>query len=153
MAKTQGNVVNISNVVANPVLMGKTNKPIWTGMISSKKIDQYLIPDADKREAFKKLLESFERDIIEFRSIDENGPGALFMQNFNVESQNWRSKTLIATIKEKISKIKSILNDQSNGIDMDLFWFLLKSSLRSDDITFWRGGENGGGGRGRPCRG
>ena len=71
------------------------------------------------------MLESFESDIIEYRSIDENVTSALFMRDFNVEGQKLKSKMLLASIREKISKIKSILNNQANGIDMDLFWVLL----------------------------
>ncbi len=125
MAKMQNNVLNVSKVVACPVLIGRTDLPLWTGVVSSKRIDQYLIPNSAIREDFIKLVKSFEKDIIEYRRLGEARPSALLTKTINLQSQGIRERELLDNIRHKTSQIKAILNNPDNGIDMDLFWVML----------------------------
>lgn len=125
MAKAQGNVIDISKVIANPVLFGRTDREPWIGMVPSKKINQYLVPDAEKREVLKKLVESFEKDVNEFRIINENGPSALLLPNFREENQRDRLDRVTELIKQKITQIRTLINAPDNGIDLELFLVML----------------------------
>ena len=125
MAKAQGNVIDISKVIANPVLFGSSDREPWIGMVPSKKINQYLVPDAEKREVLKKLVESFEKDVNEFRTINENGPSALLLPNFREENQRDRLDRETELIKQKITQIRTLINAPDNGIDLELFLVML----------------------------
>lgn len=120
--------LDISQVVAAPVLIGPTNLPMWTGVVRTEEINQYLIRDDMKREAFLKLVKEFERCIIEYRDFDSKKSPVLNINQIRIESEfekEQRRKAIENKIRELSREIKMVLNNPDNGIDMDLFWIYL----------------------------
>lgn len=112
--------VNISQVVASPVLTGTNDKYMWTGIVKSDKITRYLIPDDKKRAAFVKKVKDVEDSVLRYKSIFRGTNSILEVKRD--ESLQDIEDHIFNVCKE----IKAVLNNPSSiDLDIDLFWFEL----------------------------
>lgn len=118
--KDNSKKLDLSRVVASPVLTGTSSTYLWTGTVKSRQINENLIKDAEKREAFIKLVKEFENLILKCRQNYANS--VLQVKTSGILEQNMQLEKNILKLG---TKIKQILNDPNNGIDMDLFWVSL----------------------------
>lgn len=111
--------LNIGDVIASPVLVGKSDKYMWTGVVRSDKIEPYLINDEKVRERFIKLVREYEGAIIEYRRMinGNQGPQVVLAPASPLDLNNLENR-----IKDLGGRIKEYLgNPDAYGLDFDLF--------------------------------
>lgn len=121
MSNSGKNVLNLSKVVASPILTGKNDKYMWTGVVKSSNITPYIISDEKTREKFKKLVRDLENSTRRFRSTYSEESNILRL----VEDERFldEADALEEHILDVATKIKDMLNESEElGIDMGLFW-------------------------------
>ena len=111
--------LNIADVIASPVLVGKNDKYMWTGVVKSSDIDPYLINDDKIRERFIKLVREYENAILEYRRMASSAMGPKLKMNplsiLDLGEQEAKIKELGAKIKEYLG------NPDAYDLDFDLF--------------------------------
>lgn len=111
--------LNIGDVIASPVLVGKNDKYMWTGVVRSDNIDPYLINDDKIRERFTKLVREYEGAILEYRRMASGAMGPKLKMNplsiLDLGEQEAKIKELGAKIKEYLG------NPDAYDLDFDLF--------------------------------
>ena len=111
--------LNIGDVIASPVLVGKSDKYMWTGVVRSDDIDPYLINDDKIRERFIKLVREYEGAIIEYRRMASGSRGPQLKVNpvsfMDLSAQEAKVKELGGKIKEYLG------NPDAYTLDFDLF--------------------------------
>lgn len=112
--------IDLSRVVASPVLTGSSPKYMWTGVVRANHIDEILIKDESKRESFKKLVREFENLILKCRQNNSNSVLQVKVDDF-LEQDTAMENDILRLGR----KIKEVLNNPDSGIDMDLFWVFL----------------------------
>ena len=117
-------VLNLSEVIASPVISGENEEYIWTGVVKSENITPLLIKDDEVRKEFTKLVKDLERSTKRFRrdyDIESNVQTFMIEDNFLEEAEKLEDHII-----EVGGKIKEYLaGAEEYGIDMDLFWVLL----------------------------
>lgn len=109
--------------------------PMWTGIVKSYKINQYLIPDENARNEFISLVREYEIVILEYISkfILQNGVLPFGIQTSDkaisdfeeLIKRSQEEKVLGSRIQNLSKRIKACLNNPKSQIDMDLFWVML----------------------------
>lgn len=109
--------INISKAVASPVLTGRDDNYMWTGLVRSDKITKHMIHDDEQREKFISKVRDVELSVLKYRSSFRASNSVLQVKpgELDTETENH--------ILKVCREIKTILNNPGSiGIDMDLFW-------------------------------
>ncbi len=119
--------IDMKMVVASPVLVGKSSKFVWTGVVKSENIEklEYIIPDPRKRRVFKKLVEEYEKLIMLYRNNGKinNSPMVSFVHTVRTEMDKSKLEIEIRAMAEEIKE--ALNNPEKAGIDIGLFWVQL----------------------------
>ena len=112
--------VNLGQVIAIPVLEGKNDKYMWTGLVKADKITNHMIRNDREREAFIKKVRDVEQSVAKYRSLKRTANSVLTV----------KPGESLAELEKHISKvcgeiINVINNPKSIEMDMDLFWVAL----------------------------
>ena len=112
------NVVDLRQVVAAPVLTGRNDKYIWTGVVKSNKLGNHMFRDEKSKQYFIRLARDLEESILRYKSTIKQRKNVL-----EVNHQVSDPMAIETHILKVCNDIKVVLNDpEKYGIDLGLFW-------------------------------
>ena len=122
--KKEEKMIDVSKIFISPVLSGPTNVPMWTGIISSDRINEFLISNQIERESFFRLVQEYENTIKEYRDIFNASKVMMTSNSINSKfAEKAKAEELLRRINELSKKLRSEIKQIK--IDMELFWVML----------------------------
>ena len=98
--------LNLAEAVASPVLTGKNDKYVWTGLPKSENINFHLIPDEKLRNEFIKKVKDVEISVARYKNSIRPQNSILKVNTLDADNP----KQIEAHILSVCTEIKNILN-------------------------------------------